>query len=128
MSNPDNSAKHDINILYYKARSLFPKIDELQFECANRRPDIVCIVESWIDNSVTNGELLLSAYQLYRRDRNRHGGGILIYVKNKKYLLMYARYSKRAKTGRERYMSQQKLGVVLTLVWSSQFRIVMKLQ
>ena len=80
MSNPDNSAKHDINILYYKARSLFPKIDELQFECANRRPDIVCIVESWIDNSVTNGELLLSAYQLYRRDRNRHGGGILIYV------------------------------------------------
>ena len=80
MSNPDNSAKHDINILYYNARSLFPKIDELRLECANRRPDIVCIVESWIDNSVTNGELLLSGYQLYRRDRNRHGGGILIYV------------------------------------------------
>ena len=61
MSNPDNSAKHDINILYYNARSLFPKIDELRLEYANRRPDIVCIVESWIDNSVTDGELLCLA-------------------------------------------------------------------
>ena len=30
--------------------------------------------------------------------------------------------------GRSRSTTQQKLGVVLTLVWSSQFRIVMKLQ
>ena len=40
----------------------------------------MCIVETWLDNSVSDNELYLSNYQLFRLDRNRHGGGIAIYV------------------------------------------------
>ena len=43
-------------------------------------PDIICIVETWLDNDVSDNELFLSNYRLFRLDRNRHGGGIAIYV------------------------------------------------
>ena len=46
----------------------------------NRQPDIVCIVETWLDDTVSDNELLLPDYQIYRYDRNRHGGGDAIYV------------------------------------------------
>ena len=69
-----------LNILYYNARSLIPKLDELRLECVNRQPDIVCIVETWLDDTVSGNELLLPDYQIYRYDRNRHGGGVAIYV------------------------------------------------
>ena len=73
--------KHNLNILYYNAaRSLIPKLDELRLECVNRQPDIVCIVETWLDDTVSDNELLLPDYQIYRYDRNRHGGGVAIYV------------------------------------------------
>ena len=65
-----------LNILYYNARSLIPKLDELRLECVNRQPDIVCIVETWLDDTVSDNELLLPDYQIYRYDRNRHGGGV----------------------------------------------------
>ena len=51
---PDNNVKHDVSILYYNARSLIPKLDELKMECVNRRPDIIlCIVETWLDDTVS---------------------------------------------------------------------------
>ena len=42
----------------------------------------MCIVETWLSVDITDNELHLPSYQLLRLDRNRHGGGILIYVHN----------------------------------------------
>ena len=39
------------------------------------RPDIVCIVESWMEN-----EISIDGYNVVRADRNRHGGGVLIFI------------------------------------------------
>ena len=50
--------------------------------CASLLPDIVCIVESWLDDNIDDSEVCVQGYCLHRVDRNRHGGGILIYVKN----------------------------------------------
>ena len=45
-------------------------------------PDIICIVESWLDKSILDCELTILNYNLLRLDRNRHGGGILIYIRD----------------------------------------------
>ena len=45
-------------------------------------PDIICIVESLLDNSILDYELTISDYNLLRLDRNRHGGGIILYIRD----------------------------------------------
>lgn len=66
-------------VLYFNARSLLPKIDELRALCLLQKPHCVCIVESWISQDIVDSELFISNYSLLRLDRNRHGGGVLIY-------------------------------------------------
>ena len=68
------------HILYYNARSLLPKLDELRAIADAENPDEICITESWISNEVKNDELTIANYQILRLDRNRHGGGVLLYV------------------------------------------------
>ena len=41
----------------------------------------MCIVESWLGGSIADNEVSLPGYFIARLDRNRHGGGILIYIK-----------------------------------------------
>ena len=43
----------------------------------------MCITESWLCNDIHDSELLLPGYQCLRYDRNRHGGGVLMYVSHK---------------------------------------------
>ena len=45
-------------------------------------PDMLCIVETWLCADVLDSEIALPGYQVYRKDRNRHGGGVLIYVRD----------------------------------------------
>ena len=71
-----------MTIMYYNARSLIPKYDELFVTMETHNPDMICIVETWLCDDILNSEIALPGYQLYRRDRNRHGGGVLIYVKD----------------------------------------------
>ena len=48
--------------------------------------NVICVVETWLSNSVSDSEIGLSSYQCVRCDRDRHGGGVLMYIKqvNKK--------------------------------------------
>ena len=64
------------------ARSLLPKLDELCVLNQLESPDIICIVESWLSSEIENNEITIDNYQLVRHDRNRHGGGVLMYVKS----------------------------------------------
>jgi len=44
---------------------------------------VVCLTETWLDNSIDNVTVQLNGYaDSFRLDRNRHGGGVLAYVKN----------------------------------------------
>ena len=72
----------NLSILYFNARSLLPKFDELVILCEIHKPGIVCIVESWLSEDIEDSELKIPDYQVLRLDRNRHGGGILIFVHN----------------------------------------------
>ena len=70
----------NISLLYFNARSLYPKLDALKAECIVHKPHIVCITESWLDTDVMSNEICIPGYEIMRLDRNRHGGGVLIYV------------------------------------------------
>lgn len=71
-----------LSILYYNARSILPKLNNLAASCLALKPDIVCIVESWLCNDISDNEIALPYYSSVRSDRNRHGGGILLYIKD----------------------------------------------
>ncbi len=40
----------------------------------------MCITESWLDSSITDNELCIDEYSIIRLDRNRHGGGVALYI------------------------------------------------
>jgi len=62
-----------LRILYYNARSLLPKLDELSATIeAHDFPDIVCIVESWLCHDIREQEIAIPNYNVFRHDRNRH--------------------------------------------------------
>ena len=43
---------------------------------------MVCIVETWLDANIANHEIGIQGYQVYRLDRNKRGGDVLIYVRD----------------------------------------------
>jgi len=45
-------------------------------------PDIVVACETWLDQSITNNEVILSGYKIYHRNHDDGYGGVLISVKN----------------------------------------------
>ena len=45
-------------------------------------PHIIGITESWANTDITDAELLLTGYVIFRRDRiGRRGGGVILYIK-----------------------------------------------
>ena len=75
-------SRSNINVLYFNVRSLLPKIDNLRSLCVFHSPDIICIVESWLDDTILDSEVSIQGYTHCRLDRSRHGGGVMIFVKN----------------------------------------------
>ena len=50
--------------------------------CSSLAPDVVCVVETWLDKNIDDTEIFVQGYCVHRVDRNRHGGGVLIFVKS----------------------------------------------
>ena len=73
-----------LNIFYLNSRSIVNKLDELRALCLanNYKFDVICVVESWLSPDISDAEIFIPSFKIFRRDRNRHGGGILIFVKD----------------------------------------------
>ena len=67
-------------MLYFNARSLSPKLDELRVLCDFNKPEIVCITETWLCDDISLTECSISGYNSIRCDRHRHGGGVAFFV------------------------------------------------
>ena len=61
----------------------FKLFDELLLSADSHQPDVICITESWLGSGIEDSEILIPGYQTLRLDRNRHGGGVLMYVSHK---------------------------------------------
>ena len=79
--NNNNNNSVTLKIMYFNARSLLPKLDELMVLADDSNPDVICITETWLSGEISDNELSIVGYLLYRRDRDRHGGGVLLYVR-----------------------------------------------
>ena len=68
------------SILYFNARSLKNKIDELSLRCVRvrRNPDIIAITETWADFSVPDSYFSIQNYVIFRCDRGNNGGGYIL--------------------------------------------------
>ncbi|KAK3085363.1 hypothetical protein FSP39_002164 [Pinctada imbricata] len=70
-----------LHFLHLNARSLVNKISELQIIASESKAAIISVTESWLDDSVTNVEVNIDGYAILRRDRNRAGGGVCVYIR-----------------------------------------------
>ena len=68
--------------MYFNCRSLLPKFDELAALCSTNMPDVVCLVETWLCSDILDTEISIPNYSIVRLDRNRHGGGVAMYIRN----------------------------------------------
>ena len=59
--------------------SLRNKIGAVQ-ELITNNIDICLLSETKIDESFPNQQFNISNYKTFRRDRNKHGGGLLFYI------------------------------------------------
>ena len=70
-------------VVYLNARSVKNKVPELQSFISTHNPDIIAITETWLDDTFTDIQLFGSGdFQVFRKDRNAHGGGVLLAIKS----------------------------------------------
>ena len=62
-------------------RSVCNKIDKFRSLLEVYTPEVIVAVETWLDSGFTESEITVDDYVFYRRDRNKHGGGIMIGLK-----------------------------------------------
>ena len=74
--------RRGLHFLHLNARSLIPKISELKIIASNSKAAVISITEAWLDSSVSDGEIHLKNYPVIRRDRNRHGDGVYVNIRN----------------------------------------------
>ena len=77
-----SSPSHNLTVFYFNARSVLAKLDNLSSICTLYSPDLVCIIESWLSSDIPDTKIFIHNYTVHCRDRNRHGSGILIYIKS----------------------------------------------
>ena len=75
-----------VKIFYSNCQSVMNTIHELKTIVNIKKPDIICVTESWTNSNVADAELKIPGYELMaRRDRvdTKHGigGGILIWTR-----------------------------------------------
>ena len=68
------------SIYYSNCCSLVPKLDHLQAIAASVAPTVIAACETWLDETVPDSILFIPNYHIIRRNRNRHGGGLLLYI------------------------------------------------
>ena len=64
-----NTSKSEIKCVSLNARSIINKKTELNIMVDDIKPHIIGITESWANNDITNAELGLEGYVMFRKDR-----------------------------------------------------------
>ena len=74
--------KRGLHFIHINANSILSKIEEVKIIASKTKAAVIGISESKLDETVLNGEINIPGYNILRSDRNRHGGGVLCYIKN----------------------------------------------
>ena len=69
-------------ISHLNIRSLVKNIDQFRIYSHNCKFDIICLSETMLDGTIQDYEVNVNGYEVIRKDRNRNGGGVAIYIRN----------------------------------------------
>ena len=69
-------------IAHLNITSIPKYIDQLRIYLANKPLDILTINETRLDEAISNAEVNIQGYNLWRKDRCRYGGGVTIYTRD----------------------------------------------
>jgi Reverse transcriptase (RNA-dependent DNA polymerase)/Endonuclease-reverse transcriptase len=69
------------SVMTVNCRSVCNKIDQFRSLLEVYKPEVIVAVETWLDSGYTDSEITVDNYVFYRRDRNKHGGGIMVGLK-----------------------------------------------
>ena len=80
----DMSKTRGMKLIHQNVRSLTGKIDELRFILSklSSQVHLLTLSETWVHKDISDAELEICGYQLFRRDRGAKGGGVAVYVRN----------------------------------------------
>ncbi|CAB3979113.1 RNA-directed DNA polymerase from transposon BS [Paramuricea clavata] len=70
-----------LKIANLNVNSLMKHLDEIRLILNNNALDILAINESKIDNQISNNEIHIDGFNIICKDRNRFGGGVVLYVR-----------------------------------------------
>ena len=71
-----------LKICCLNIRGVLSIIDELKMILDECKFDIMGVCETFIDSNVADNEISIDGYSIGKKNRNRHGGGVLMYVKD----------------------------------------------
>ena len=81
-NHPKNISEKGYRCVCLNARSIVNKKNELNIMVEDIDPHIIGITESWANIDITDAELGLTGYVMFRKDRiGRRGEGVILYVK-----------------------------------------------
>ena len=58
------------------------KLSDLSVLLQVDKPDIVAITETFLNEDISNSEIVENLYYVFRQDHNRHTGGVMLLVRN----------------------------------------------
>ena len=62
-------------------RGLLNKIDEMRTIVTECNFDVMGICETFLDDTIADNEICIEGYTIVKKNRNRHGGGVILYIK-----------------------------------------------
>ena len=71
-----------LKIAHLNCLSLTKHIDEIRCMVIDTNIDIMTLSETHLCENIDDGEICIPGYTLLRRDRNRSGGGVAMYIKD----------------------------------------------
>jgi hypothetical protein len=82
----ETKRKTKLSCMYFNARSIVNKIEELEVYTKEENLDIIAVTETWLTDEILTSEFSVEGYTLLRKDRKdlvkTRGGGVAIYVKD----------------------------------------------
>ena len=74
--------KRGLHFVHLNARSILPKMEELNILAHSTNATIIAVTETWLDNTICDNEVCIPGYSIQRKYRNREGGGVCIFIRS----------------------------------------------
>ena len=74
--------KKGLHIAHLNIHYLYPKLDEVKLLTNYQNIDIFCLCETFLNQQFSDNELQIPDYNIFRKDRQSHGGGLIVYTKS----------------------------------------------